>query len=407
MTALPRKSAVNVRRPEIMEQVTRDIGSRYSGPLIDLMKKTGNVLETENMTIRLARQFGFCNGVKRAIETAHATRIMFPDRRIFLIGEIIHNPDVNRTLDEMGLQRLPWQQNAPAYDDLREGDVVLIPAFGLSIPFRQFLESKGVTLVDATCGDVMRVWRQVAKFSQKGITSVIHGKASHEETIATASHALGESRQGHFIIIYNQADVDCLANYILGMETKDAFLSHFKGAVSPGFDPDKHLRLIGMANQTTMLKDETRYFQQILHAAVLKRDGNDDAFSVCDTICNATQDRQSALTELLEEQPDAIFVVGGYNSSNTTHLVEIAQKSLPATFFVIGDECLIDLHRIRSFDIAAREEKSVALPPEAADLSRRWHIGITAGASCPSNKIEEVICRLAALRNCTIPSEIL
>ncbi len=407
MTALPRKTAVNVRRPEIMEKVTRDIGIRYSGPLIDFIKKTGNVLKTENMTIRLARQFGFCNGVRRAIETAHAARLMFPDRRIFLIGEIIHNPDVNRTLDEMGLKRLPWQQCDPAYGDLHEGDVVLIPAFGLSIPFRRFLENKGVTLVDATCGDVMRVWRQVAKFAQKGITSVIHGKATHEETIATASHALGESLQGHFIVIYNQADVDCLANYILGTGTKEDFLSHFGNAVSPGFDPDKHLRLIGMANQTTMLKDETRYFQQILHAAVLKRDGNDAAFSVCDTICNATQDRQSALMELLNDQPDAIFVVGGYNSSNTTHLVEIAQKRQPATYFVIGAECLTDLHNIRCFDIVTREERQICLTPKAADLSHPWHIAITAGASCPSNKIEEVIYRLASLRNCTLPSKIL
>lgn len=407
MTALPRKTAVNVRRPEIMEQVTRDIGARYSGPLIDFMKQTGNMLELENMTIHLARQFGFCNGVRRAIETAHAARLTFPDRRIFLIGEIIHNPDVNRTLDEMGLKRLSWNQSDPVYSDLNEYDVVLIPAFGLSVPFRNFLENKGVTLVDATCGDVMRVWRQVAKFTKKGITSVIHGKATHEETIATASHALGDSQQGNFIIIYNQADVDCLAGYILGTVSKEDFFSRFDRAVSPGFDPDKHLRFIGMANQTTMLKEETRYFQQILHAAVLKRDGNDDAFSVCDTICNATQDRQSALTELLNEQTDAIFVVGGYNSSNTTHLVEIAQKSLPSTFFVIGAECLLDLHKIRSFDIGAREERQIPLPPEATDLSRRWHIGITAGASCPSNKIEEVIYRLATLRNCTIPPKIL
>ncbi len=386
-----------------MGEVEKDIQERYFSPLVDHIRASGNVLALDNMTVRLARHFGFCNGVRRAIETAHAARLAFPGRRIFLIGEIIHNPDVNRTLDEMGLHRLPWKECAREFERLESGDVVLIPAFGVSVPFRRLLEEKGVVLVDATCGDVMRVWRQVARFAQNGVTSVIHGKATHEETVATASHARGEDGQGHFIIVYTREDVECLAGYILGTGSREEFMNRFARAVSPGFDPDVHLKSVGMANQTTMLEEETRLFQQILRAAVMKRDGGPGNFRICDTICSATQDRQSALTELLAQPLDALFVVGGYNSSNTAHLAEIARRVLPAACFVSGADCVAGLRSVRSFDIRTREERETALPPEASDLSRRWVVGVTAGASCPASKIEGLIRRLAGLRRCSLP----
>lgn len=399
-----RKSAVNVRRSDVMEQVAGDIRRHYQSPLIEAVREHGNELHLENMTLRLAREFGFCNGVRRAIDIAYAARRVFPEQRIFLIGEIIHNPEVNRQLDEMGLLRLPWTEMDASYDELHEGDVVIIPAFGVPVNFRTALEDKGVSIVDTTCGDVVKVWRRVKEYAQAGITSIIHGKANHEESIATASHALGQEGNGHFLIVFSRQDVEILCNYILGQGDKDAFMHHFRHAVSPGFDPDVHLHSIGMANQTTMLKGETQQFQQLLRASIAHRDGGDTAnFHAFDTICGATQDRQSALFELLETPTDAIFVVGGYNSSNTTHLADIATELQPHTYFVSGADCLTDLHRIRCFDRIEKSERCVELPPEASDLQRRWSVGVTAGASCPANLIEEVIRRLAQLRGCFVP----
>lgn len=400
-----KKSAVNVRRSDVMERVAADIREHYLSPLIDAIRSRCNVLSLENMAVRLAREFGFCNGVRRAIDIAYAARRVFPEQRIFLIGEIIHNPEVNRQLDEMGLLRLPWQKMDASYDDLREGDVVIIPAFGVPVSFRTALEEKGVSIVDTTCGDVVKVWRRVKEYAQAGITSVIHGKANHEESIATASHALGQDGNGHFIIVFSRRDVEILCNYILGQGSREDFMAHFRDAVSPGFDPDVQLRSVGMANQTTMLKGETQQFQQLLRASIAHRDGGEDNFHAFDTICGATQDRQTALFELLDTQTDAIFVVGGYNSSNTTHLADIAAEHQPHTYFVSGADCLIDLHHIRCFDRAEKREKTVLLPPQAADLARHWNVGMTAGASCPANLIEEVIRRLAHLRGCTIPAK--
>lgn len=405
MSASPRKpGAVNVRRSDVMERVAGDICEHYLSPMIDSIRDNGNVLRLANMQVTLARQFGFCNGVRRAIDIAYAARRVFPGQRIFLIGEIIHNPEVNRQLDEMGLQRLPWKRMDAAYDALTEGDVVIIPAFGVPVSFRRFLEEKGVSIVDTTCGDVVKVWKRVKEYAQAGITSVIHGKANHEETIATASHALGQDGQGHFIIVFSQLDVEMLCNYLLGQGDKAAFMSHFANAVSPGFDPDVHLQSVGMANQTTMLKGETQQFQRLLRASVLHRDGGSDAnFHAFDTICGATQNRQSALFELLETPSDALFVVGGYNSSNTTHLAEIAASRQPQTYFVSGADCLLDLRHVRRFDLAEKREIVAELPPEAADTDRLWKVCMTAGASCPANLIEEVIRRLAELRGCPLP----
>lgn len=405
MSASPKKSGtVNVRRSDVMERVAGDIREHYLSPLIESIRDNGNVLRLANMNVTLARQFGFCNGVRRAIDIAYAARRVFPGQRIFLIGEIIHNPEVNRQLDEMGLLRLPWRQMDSSYDMLSEGDVVIIPAFGVPVSFRRALEEKGVSIVDTTCGDVVKVWRRVKEYAQAGITSVIHGKANHEETIATASHALGQDGQGHFIIVFSQKDVEILCNYILGRGDKSEFMSHFGSSVSPGFDPDVHLLSVGMANQTTMLKGETQQFQQLLRASVLHRDGGSDAnFHAFDTICGATQDRQSALFELLETSSDALFVVGGYNSSNTTHLAEIAATRQPHTYFVSGADCLLDLGHVRCFHLGEKRETVVELPPEAADTALPWNVCLTAGASCPANLIEEVIRRLAELRGCTVP----
>lgn len=391
---------INVRRPEIMAQV-RDKVQQYQSALVDSIRAQGDVLVLDGLEVHLAAAFGFCDGVKRAIEIAYAACRMFEGRRIWLIGEIIHNPAVNADLDAMGLRHLPWNMTDPLYDELTEEDVVIMPAFGVSISMRRLLEQKRVLLVDSTCGNVFRVWQKVRGYAKMGITSVIHGKAKHEESQATASQSCGEDGKGNYIVIFNEADAQLLCDYILGRAERETFMAHFAGCYSEGFDPDVHLAEMGMANQTTMLKSETARIQTMLRAAVTERDGDDTRFHAFDTICGATQDRQNALFELLEKPLDAMFIIGGYNSSNTTHLAHIAAKKLP-TFFVKEAECLQSLDSVRCYDLAAKKELVMSLPAEAQLLDRPWRIGVTAGASCPANVIELVIRRLAELRGCPI-----
>ncbi|HBI13128.1 MAG TPA: 4-hydroxy-3-methylbut-2-enyl diphosphate reductase, partial [Akkermansia sp.] len=327
-----RKARVNVRRAEVMEQVEKEIQQHYQSELISHIRSAGNVYNLGHTEFFLAREFGFCNGVRRAIDIAYAARRVFPDRRIFLIGDIIHNPEVNRQLEEMGIQKLPWKQLDSSYDRINPDDVVIIPAFGVPTSFMEALEEKGVQIVDTTCGDVMKVWKRVKNYAAMGITSIIHGKATHEETSATASRALGERGRGKYLVVYDLEDARILCDYILGRGDREAFLKRFEGCYSPGFDPDRDLEEVGIANQTTMLKTETQTLQKMVKDAVVQRDGDDDNFYVFDTICGATQDRQDALYELLKNSLDVMFVVGGYNSSNTTHLVDIAREHVPTYF---------------------------------------------------------------------------
>lgn len=396
----PRKP-VNVRRADIMDAVRSDVAT-YHSTMVARIRENGNRLSLPGMEIQLASAFGFCDGVRRAIEIAYATCRMFAGKRIWLIGEIIHNPEVNARLDKMGLRHLPWRMAVEEYTQLTEEDVVIIPAFGLSIPMRKFLEDKGVQLVDSTCGNVVKVWTRVRRYAAQGITSIIHGKFRHEESIATASQSCGEDGKGNFLVIFSEKEAQVLADYITGKGNKEEFMQQFRLACSSGFDPDVHLKTIGLANQTTMLKGETVRIQNMLRAAIAERDGDSSNFHSFDTICGATQDRQDALYELLEAPLDAMFVIGGYNSSNTTHLAAIAAERVP-TFFVKSADCLLDLHTVRCYNLERKEEVEMPLPPQAADLSREWMVGMTAGASCPSSVIEEVIRRLAELRGQTIP----
>ena len=389
---------VNVRRPEVMAQVAEDL-SRFQSSLVDCIREQGNELELPGVRLYLAESFGFCDGVKRAIEIAYAACRLFKDRRIWLIGEIIHNPEVNARLDALGLRHLPWKMTDPAYDELTPEDVVIMPAFGVPVELRQRLDALGVTLVDSTCGNVIKVWQRVRAYAAAGVTSIIHGKAKHEESMATASQSLGKDGRGNFLVIFNAAEAHLLADYLNGRGNREAFLQHFAGSYSEGFDPDVHLAEIGLANQTTMLKSETAEIQDILREAVVERDGNDERFHMFDTICGATQDRQNALFALLEKPLDAMFIIGGYNSSNTTHLAHIAAKKVP-TFFVSSAECLLRPQRIRCYDLEQKKEVVRPLPPWFKHPERELQIGVTAGASCPANVIEAVICRIAELCGC-------
>ena len=389
---------VNVRRPEVMAQVAEDL-SRFQSPLVDCIRQQGNELELPGVRLFLAESFGFCDGVKRAIEIAYAACRLFKERRIWLIGEIIHNPDVNAQLDSLGLLHLPWKMDDPAYDELTAEDVVIMPAFGVPVELRRRLDARGVTLVDSTCGNVIKVWQRVRTYAAAGVTSIIHGKARHEESMATASQSQGADGKGSFLVIFNADEARLVADYINGHGDKNAFMQHFAGCYSSGFDPDTHLAEIGLANQTTMLKSETAEIQEMLRAAVVERDGNDERFHMFDTICGATQDRQNALFSLLERPLDAMFIIGGYNSSNTTHLAHIAAKKVP-TFFVSSADCLLRPQRIRCFDLEQKKEVVRPLPPWFKHPERELQIGVTAGASCPANVIEDVICRIAELCGC-------
>ncbi len=390
-------SRVNVRRAEVMERVEKEIENHYQSDLINHIRASGNVYNLGHTEFHLAKEFGFCNGVRRAIDIAYAARKVFPTERMFLIGDIIHNPEVNRQLIGMGVVKLPWGQMVNNCEKLEANDVVIVPAFGVSIDLMNRLEEKGVHVVDTTCGDVMKVWKRVKNYAKMGVTSIIHGKASHEETTATASRALGDRGTGKYLVIYDDNDARMLCDYILGKGNKEEFLAHFKGAYSPGFDPDEDLEELGLANQTTMLKTETQHIQNMVRQAIIDRDGDDDNYFVYDTICGATQDRQDALKDLLSEHLDVLFVVGGHNSSNTTHLVDIAKNIVP-TFFIESADSIQSLHAIDSFNTTTKKVESMSTPPVVQNLGKPIKVGITAGASCPANLIEAVINRIADLR---------
>ena len=386
---------VNLRTPEVMEEVQAAVESHYHSPMVERLKASGGVATFGDVTVRLAKQFGFCYGVERAIDLAYAARKVFADRNLFLVGEIIHNPDVNAQLASMGIRTLTGPCKLTDIDRLSPEDVVIIPAFGAEVAVLERIKARGCQIVDTTCGDVMSVWKRVRQYADDGVTSVIHGKAGHEETRATSSRARAAGGgRGHFVVVYDLAEADLVCDYIRGRGERTAFLDKFRHSVSDGFDPDLHLGKVGVANQTTMLRSETEEVQRRIREAVTARDGSDGNFRVFDTICGATQERQDALKELLAQPPDLMLVVGGYNSSNTTHLADMGKERVP-TYFILNAACMESSGRIRHFDTQrqAETEDHDWLP------SGPVTVGITAGASCPSNLIEDVLRRLMELRD--------
>lgn len=381
-----------------MDRVQAQVESHYRSSVVERIRAAGGRLQIGSTTIRLARQFGFCYGVERAIDLAYAARKVFSDKKLYLIGEIIHNPEVNRQLREMDIEFLPNPVPEDCIRQLGEEDVVIVPAFGAETSTMRQIQEQGCLVVDTTCGDVMSVWRRVRDYAKRGFTAIIHGKAQHEETRATSSRALGEDGTGHYLVILTLADADYVGNYIRHGGDREEFLTRFAGAHSTGFDPVIHLRRIGVANQTTMLKSETQELERRLAQAVRDRDGVELAaqnFTYFDTICGATQERQDALYDMLQDPPDLLLVVGGYNSSNTAHLVEIGQEQLP-TFFIRDASCLRNLEEIVHFDLANRQEGASYV--DKLGSGQPLVVGITAGASCPNNLIEETILRVFALR---------
>lgn len=395
MNAPAARPRINLRTPDVMFRVQAEIESHYRSELVERLRGQGGVLREGNTVIRLAKQFGFCYGVERAIDLAYATTKVFPDNRIFLLGEIIHNPDVNAQLSSMGIRHLAAHPSDADIDTLTPEDVVIVPAFGAETSIVAAVKERGCQIVDTTCGDVMSVWKRVRQNAAEKITSIIHGKAAHEETRATASRALGADARGHYLIVLDTAETRLVCDYIRGGGDRKTFLTRFANAHSPGFDPDVHLMRVGVANQTTMLRSETEQIQNLIREAITARDaGSSENFRYFDTICGATQDRQDALFALLDESLDLLLVIGGYNSSNTTHLVEIGEQKLP-TWFVRNAGCLVSKDAIRHFDIHRKEQlTSSGWLPDKPLLT----VGVTAGASCPNHLIEETIHRVLVLR---------
>lgn len=396
---VPAARRVNVRTPEVMERVQAEVETHYRSHIVEQIRAKGSVIQIGSTTVRLARDFGFCYGVERAIDLAYAARKVFADRRVFLLGEIIHNQEVNRQLTEMGVVSIPNVDHEAMVATMTAEDVVIVPAFGAETGLMKLIAARGCMVVDTTCGDVMSVWKRVRQYAKTGFTSIIHGKASHEETRATSSRAMGDDGMGNYLVVLTLADVDYVCDYIRNGGDKEAFMKRFPAtAHSDGFDPDLHLTRIGVANQTTMLKSETEEVQRRLRQAVLDRHGPEAGvtnFQVFDTICGATQERQDSLFGLLKQPLDVLLVVGGYNSSNTTHLVEIGEQQLP-TFFIRTADCLKSLEQIVHFDLHLKAEKESYSTKLAGDGPVT--VGITAGASCPNNLIEDTVLRVFGLR---------
>lgn len=384
---------------DLKAAVADQLAAAYHSTLVEEIRSAGYVRTTGRLRIHLAREFGFCYGVDRAVDYAYQTRRKFPDRRVFLTGEIIHNPHVNDQLREQGIRFLTDAGEDGA--TLGPSDVVILPAFGVSVSDMARLDRQGCTLVDTTCGSVLTVWKNVKRYAEDGFTSIIHGKYQHEETRATASQA-SQYPDGHYLVVLDKTEAAEVCRYIVHGGHPDAFLARFKAAVSPGFDPDRHLQRVGLANQTTMLMTESLEIGEMVRAAMLERYGAGalpEVFRSFDTICSATQERQDAVVALLNQVPlDLMVVIGGYNSSNTCNLARICSERC-ATFHIAEAECLVSADEIRHRPIGAPSTAAVS-----EVLARGWlrrtgpvSVGLTAGASTPNSVVGQVVARLEAL----------
>ncbi len=389
---------VNLRTPDVMAAVQAQVEQHYRSAIVERVRANGGTLSVSGVTVLLAKQFGFCYGVERAIDLAYAAAKVFTDRRLFILGEIIHNPEVNEQISALGIRNILGKDAQVDVESLTAEDVVIVPAFGTDVTTLARIKERGCQIVDTTCGDVMSVWKRVKQNASEDMTSIIHGKASHEETRATASRAV-LGGQGHYLIVLTLADTDYVCDYIRKGGDRAEFLARFEGAMSPGFDPDLHLKRVGVANQTTMMRGETEEVQRRIMAAIRDRDGEQGAqknYRFFDTICGATQERQDALGDMLRAKMDLLIVVGGYNSSNTSHLAEMGEAVLP-TYFIRNAAKLASRELITHFNQHEKRETETRdwLPAAPAV------IGLTAGASCPNNLIEDTIVRVFELYGIT------
>jgi 4-hydroxy-3-methylbut-2-enyl diphosphate reductase len=391
----------------LKSEIQSELDSDYTGHLVDLLKDREYTLTAGDVTIRLAKEFGFCYGVERAVEYAYQTRKKFPDRTIYLAGEIIHNPHVNSKLQGMGITFLMPEKATSGTRDAGSGkidfsgvkpeDVVILPAFGVTIQDFELLRQIGCVMVDTTCGSVLNVWKRVESYARDGFTSLIHGKYYHEETRATASQA-EKYEGGQYIIVRNMEEAGMVCDFLEGRLSASALVERFAHSVSPNFDPDRDLRRIGVANQTTMLARESLAIGELVGRSMAQARGADYAkenFRTFDTICSATQERQDAVVELLREPLDVMVVIGGYNSSNTMSLAALCAETVTTYHVEDADDIDPASGTIRHRPLGAKEDV------ESSDwLSRtdQVRVGVTAGASTPNNKIGEAVGRIFATR---------
>ena len=385
---------------DLKDAVAGELAENYHSGLVNQIKAEGFTFQAGRLVVHLAREFGFCYGVDRAVDYAYQARTRFPDRPVYLTGEIIHNPHVNTKLRALGIRFLT--DPGEAVDRRGPDDVVILPAFGVTIAMLRALTDRGCTLVDTTCGSVLNVWKNVRRYARDGFTSVIHGKHWHEETQATASQAL-QMPDGRYLVVYDRAEAQLVCDYIRGGGDRGAFVERFQGAASAEFDPDRDLQRIGLANQTTMLMSESLEIGEMFHRAMRDRYGEAGAaerYRAFDTICSATQERQDAVIQLLESEPlDLMVVIGGYNSSNTCNLARICAARVP-TYHIAEPSCLLAADRIRHKPVGEPHEREAAGWLPAAGAVR---VGLTSGASTPDNLVEQVVRRLEAFAGAAVP----
>ncbi|CAD5944295.1 4-hydroxy-3-methylbut-2-enyl diphosphate reductase [Planktothrix tepida] len=370
------------------EEVANVMQSAYQSSLIQEIRDNNYIIKRGNVTIKMAQSFGFCWGVERAVAMAYETRQHFPTENIWITNEIIHNPSVNQHLQDMKVEFIPVENGNKDFSVVNSGDVVILPAFGASVQEMQILNEKGCKIVDTTCPWVSKVWNTVEKHKKRDYTSIIHGKYSHEETVATSSFA------DKYLIVLNYKEAEYVSNYILNGGNREEFLAKFSRACSEGFDPDQDLVQIGIANQTTMLKSETEQIGKLLEHTMMKKYGPDNLnqhFQSFNTICDATQERQDAMIGILDDPLDLMVVIGGFNSSNTTHLQEMSvEKGIPSYHIDCSERILTD-NRIEHKPLGKLLEIQENWLPEGEIL-----VGITSGASTPDKVVEEVIEKIFA-----------
>lgn len=371
-------------------EVATQLQSEYQSSLIQEIRDNNYRLKRGNVTIHLAEAFGFCWGVERAVAMAYETRQHFPTERIWMTNEIIHNPSVNQRLQNMNVNFVPVEDGTKDFSIVGAGDVVILPAFGASVQEMQLLNDKKCKIVDTTCPWVSKVWHTVEKHKKKEYTSIIHGKYKHEETIATSSFA------GKYLVVLNLQEAEYVADYILNGGNRDEFLAKFSRATSEGFDPERDLEHVGIANQTTMLKSETEQIGKLFERTMMKKYGPvqlNQHFQSFNTICDATQERQDAMLELVEERLDLMVVIGGFNSSNTTQLQQIAiERKIPSYHIDsaerIGPGNRID-HKVLHQDMTVTENWL----PDGEIV-----VGVTSGASTPDKVVEDAIEKIFELK---------
>lgn len=366
------------------EMAEHGIAAVSAGGLMESIRENNYEQEMGDITFKLAGAYGFCWGVERAVQMAYEARSQYPNERLFITNEIIHNPVVNEKLKDMGVHFVEDTEKGKDFSQVTQGDVVILPAFGATVDEMKELADKGVNIVDTTCPWVSKVWNAVDSHKKKEYTSIIHGKWAHEETRATASFA------GKYLIVKDMKEAEYVCNYVLHGGDKGEFMEKFKNAMSEGLEPDVDLEHVGIANQTTMLKGETEQIGKMFQRTMMEKYGVENVnnhFMVLDTICDATQERQDAMYELVNSDIDMLLVIGGFNSSNTSHLQEIGEEYGIPSFWIDSHERIDPdsntiSHRLSYGELVTSRDWLPGKPLK---------IGITSGASTPDRVVEDAL----------------